>query len=110
MLDIIDTHQHIWNLDRLNLPWVNGVPELNHSYNFTDYRRAAENSGVTRTVYMEVDAHPDDKQKEIDDMTLHCQADSDEMLGLVVSADPGKLGFTKLLEINSNNSFLKGVR
>ena len=110
MLDIIDTHQHLWNLDRLNLPWVNGIPELNRSYKFTDYLRAAENSGVTRTVYMEVDAHPDDKQKEIDDMTLHCQADSDEMLGMVVSADPGKPGFTKLLDINSNNSFLKGVR
>ena len=110
MIDIIDTHQHLWNLERLNLPWVNGIPELNRSYKFTDYLRAAENSGVTRTVYMEVDAHPDDKQKEIDDMTLHCQADSDEMLGMVVSADPGKPGFTKLLDINSNNSFLKGVR
>ena len=110
MLDIIDTHQHLWNLDRLNLPWVNGTPELNRSYKLTDYLRAATNSGVTRTVYMEVDAHPDDKQKEIDDMTLHCQADSDEMLGMVVSADPGKPGFTKLLDINSNNSFLKGVR
>ena len=110
MLDIIDTHQHLWNLDRLNLPWVNGIPELNRSYKFADYTSAAENSGVTRTIYMEVDAHPDDKQKEIDDITLHCEAESDEMVGMVVSADPGKAGFIKLLDINSNNSFLKGVR
>ena len=110
MLDIIDTHQHLWNLDRLNLPWVNGIPELNRSYKFTDYLRAAENSGVTRTIYMEVDAHPDDKQKEIDDMTLYCQADSDEMLGMVVSADPGKPGFAKFLDTNSSNPFIKGVR
>ena len=110
MLEIIDTHQHLWNLERLNLPWVDGTPELTRSYKVTDYLRAIENSGVTRTVYMEVDAHPDDKQKEIDDMTLHCQADSDGMLGMVVSADPGKPGFTKLLDFNSNNSFLKGVR
>ncbi|HIB44870.1 MAG TPA: amidohydrolase, partial [Candidatus Lambdaproteobacteria bacterium] len=61
-------------------------------------------------VYMEVDAHPDDKQKEIDDMTLHCQADSDEMLGMVVSADPGKTGFYKFLDVNSGNPFIKGVR
>jgi len=110
MLDIIDTHQHLWNLDRLNLPWVNGIPELNRSYKFTDYLRAAENSGVTRTIYMEVDAHPDDKQKEIDDMTLHCQAESNEMLGMVVSADPGKPEFTKFLDTNFSNNFIKGVR
>ena len=110
MLDIIDTHQHLWNLDRLKLPWVNGVPELNRSYKFNDYLKAAEISGVTRTVYMEVDAHPDHKQKEIDDMTLHCQEDSDLMLGMVVSTDPGKPGFTELLGANSGNPFIKGVR
>ena len=110
MLDIIDTHQHLWNLDRLKLPWVNGVPELNRSYKFNDYLKAAESSGVTRTVYMEVDAHQDHKQKEIDDMTLHCQEDSDLMLGMVVSADPGKPGFTEFLGANSGNPFIKGVR
>ena len=110
MLDIIDTHQHLWNLDRLNLPWVNRVPELNRSYKFTDYLKEAEISGVTRTVYMEVDAHPVDKQKEIDDITLHCQENSDLMLGMVVSADPGKPGFTEFLGANSGNPFIKGVR
>ena len=110
MLDITDTHQHLWNLDRLNLLWVEGVSELNRSFEMSDYLKAAESSGVSRTVYMEVDAHPDDKQKEIDDMTLHCQADSDEMLGMVVSADPGKTGFYKFLDVNSENPFIKGVR
>ena len=110
MLDIIDTHQHLWNLDRLKLPWVNGIPELNRSYKFYDYLKAAEISGVTRTVYMEVDAHPDHKQKEIDDMTLHCQEDSDLMLGMVVSADPGQPGFTEFLGANYGNPFIKGVR
>ena len=101
MLDIIDTHQHLWNLDRLKLPWVKGVPTLNRSFEISNYLKAAENSGVTRTIYMEVDTHPDDKQKEIDDMTLYCQADSNEMLGMVVSADPGKPGFAKFLDANS---------
>ncbi len=43
-------------------------------------------------------------------MTLHCQADSDLMLGMVVSTDPGKPGFTEFLDANSNNPFIKGVR
>jgi L-fuconolactonase len=89
---------------------VDGVPALNRSFEISDYLKAAEKSGVTRTVYMEVDAHPDDKQKEIDEMTLHCKAESDEMLGMVVSADPCKAGFTEFLDTNSGNSFIKGVR
>ncbi len=110
MLDIIDTHQHLWNLDRLKLPWVEGVPALNRSFEISDYLKASASSGIRRTVYMEVDAHPDHKQKEIDDMTLHCQEDSDLMLGMVVSADPGKPGFTEFLGANSGNPFIKGVR
>ena len=110
MLDIIDTHQHLWNLDRLKLPWVEGVPALNRSFEISDYLKASASSGIRRTVYMEVDAHPVDKQKEIDDMTLHCQEDSDLMLGMVVSADPGKPGFTEFLGANSGNPFIKGVR
>ncbi|RTZ87962.1 MAG: amidohydrolase, partial [SAR324 cluster bacterium] len=36
MLDIIDTHQHLWNLDRLKLPWVEEVPALNRSFEISD--------------------------------------------------------------------------
>ena len=110
MLDIIDTHQHLWNLDRLKLPWVEGVPALNRSFEISDYLKASASSGIRRTVYMEVDAHPVDKQKEIDDMTPHCQEDSDLILGMVVSADPGKPGFAEFLGANSGNPFIKGVR
>ena len=110
MLDIIDTHQHLWNLDRLKLPWVEGVPALNRSFEISDYLKASASSGIRRTVYMEVDAHPVDKQKEIDEMTPRCQEDSDLILGMVVSADPGKPGFTEFLGANSGNPFIKGVR
>ena len=110
MLDIIDTHQHLWNLDRLKLPWVEGVPALNRSFEISDYLKASASSGIRRTVYMEVDAHPVDKQKEIDEMTPRCQEDSDLILGMVVSADPGKPGFAEFLGANSGNPFIKGVR
>ena len=110
MIDIIDTHQHLWNLDRLNLPWIEKVPSLNRIFEMSDYVKAAESSGVSRTVYMEVDAHPDDKQKEIEDMTPHCLAEDDLMLAMVVSADPSKPGFSGFLKNNSGNPFIKGVR
>ena len=110
MLDIIDTHQHLWNLDRLNLPWIEEVPALNRIFEMSDYLKAAESSGVSRTVYMEVGVNLDDTQKEIEDMTMHCRADSGVMVGMVVSGDPGAPKFTEFLETNSSNPFIKGVR
>ena len=37
---IVDTHLHIWNLDRLRYPWLAGVPMLNKNYLVEDYRKA----------------------------------------------------------------------
>ena len=110
MFEITDTHQHLWEPERLNLPWLNNVPLLNRNFLLADYLKAAEGSGVTRTVYMEVDAHPDNKQKEIDNITLLCQADAGVMLGMVIPGNPGDFGFTEFLEFNSANPFIKGVR
>lgn len=110
MIEITDTHQHLWDLQRLNLPWLSNVPILNHDFLIPDYLKAVEGTGVTRSVYMEVDAHLDNKQKEIEDMTLHCQADEGIMRGMVISGNPGGSGFTEILEFNSGNPFIKGVR
>ena len=67
---------------------------MNGSFDFQDYHDAVKNSGVKKNVYMEVDAKQCDKLKEIDDKNLQCQAEPNEMLGMIVSADPGKPEFT----------------
>jgi len=110
MPDIIDCQQHLWDLDRLNLNWLGRVLQLNGILDFQDYHDDAKNSGVKKTVYIEVDAKQGDKQKEIDGMNLHCQAEPNEMLGIIVSADLGKLEITKFRDTNSSNNFINGVR
>ncbi len=110
MIEIIDTHQHLWDLQRINLPWLVNVPVLNHDFLPADYLKAAEDSGITGTVYMEVDAHPDNKQQEIEDMTQHCETEGNIMQGMVISVNPGDPGFSEFLENNSGNQFIKGVR
>ena len=83
---------------------------MNGSFDLQDYHDPVKNIGVKKTVYMEVDAKQADKKKEIDDMNLYCQAEPNEMLGMVVFADPGKPEFTKFLDTNSSNNFINGVR
>ena len=110
MIKIIDTHQHLWDLEKMNLPWLDNVPALKQGYLPADYLKAAEGTGINRTVYMEVDAHADHKQKEIEDMTLLCKSDEGIMQGIVISGNPGDSEFSEFLEFNSGNHYIKGVR
>ena len=110
MIKIYDTHQNIWDLERLKLPWLENVPALKKEHLPTHYLKASEGTGINRPSYMEVDAHADHKQKEIEDMTMLCKSEDDIMQGMVISANPGDSGFSKFLEKNSGNHFIKGVR
>ena len=58
MLDIIDTHQHLWDLNRFKLPWTAGHPVFDRSFLLADYLDAAQGLNITKTVYMEVDMAP----------------------------------------------------
>ena len=110
MIKIVDTHQHLWDLERLKLPWLDNVLALKKEHLPAHYLKASEGTGIKRTIYMEVDAHADHKQKEIEDMTMLCKSEDEIMQGMVISANPGDSGFSKFLEINSGNHFIKGIR
>ena len=110
MINIVDTHQHLWDLERLKLPWLDNVLALKKEHLPAHYLKASEGTGIKRTIYMEVDAHADHKQKEIEDMTMLCKSEDEIMQGIVISANPGDSGFSKFLEINSGNHFIKGIR
>jgi predicted TIM-barrel fold metal-dependent hydrolase len=52
---VIDTHQHLWDLDRQKLPWLGDAPAvLRKSFRTEDYLAATAGLNV-RAVYMEVD-------------------------------------------------------
>ena len=110
MIKINDTHQHLWDLERLNLPWLENVPALKKEYLSADYLKDAEGTGIYRTVYMEVDAYADHKQKEIEDITLLCKSEEEFMQGMVISGNPEDPEFSEFLAFNSGNHYIKGVR
>src|SRR5258706_15221479 len=55
---IIDTHQHLWDLSRFKLPWLENAPEIyRQSYRPQEYAQATHGLNI-RAVYMEVDVDP----------------------------------------------------
>ena len=52
---IVDTHQHLWDIKLLKLPWLKGdaVQAINRSFVMSDYLQATKGLNVVKTVYME---------------------------------------------------------
>ncbi|MCA9071756.1 MAG: amidohydrolase, partial [Planctomycetaceae bacterium] len=74
-IPIVDTHQHLWDLEKLQLPWLeNGGPkELNRNYLMADYLKATAGQNVVKTVYMEVNVAPSQQEKEAEYVLDLCQ-------------------------------------
>ena len=65
LIPIVDTHQHLWDLERLNPPWLSQTPPvMQQSYTIDTYLREARGTGIERAVYMEVDVAVSDRPLE----------------------------------------------
>ncbi len=61
---IVDTHLHIWNLDRLRYPWLASVPMLNKNHLIADYVRACGQVQVAKMVFLQCECDPAQFQEE----------------------------------------------
>ena len=110
MIPIVDTHQHLWDLEQFSLPWLADVEALNDNYRMDDYQRATADSCVVKTVYMEVDVAPEQRLAEVDFVSDLCARDDNPMAGAVISGSPGDAGFADYMARFSDNTYVKGVR
>lgn len=78
MMNVIDTHVHVWDLDHYRLPWLDGEgPVLKRTWAPGDYvADQATDHGyhVEQAVYIEVDMAPEERPRENE---LACQMVSD---------------------------------
>ena len=111
-LDIIDTHQHLWDLSKFNLPWHKGedTKPLQRSFVMSDYLEATKGLNVVKTVYMEVDVAPEQQVAEAAYVTDLCERKDNPMRAAVVSGRPGTPGFEPYIRKLADNKYIKGIR
>lgn len=112
---IIDTHEHLWNLKELRLPWVAGLtgkPKeiLNRDYLLSDYADAAKGINIAKSVYMEVDVAETDQVKEAEFVSKVCAEGKTPMAAAVISGRPASDGFKDYLDRFKGNKYIKGLR
>jgi L-fuconolactonase len=110
LMTIIDTHQHLWDLDRFRLPWVKPGTVLGRSYRITDYLAAAADTGIERTVYMEVDVDPTQQAAEADFVLDCCRKPETKMVAGAVSGRAAADDFRRYVERFKGSPHIKGIR
>lgn len=111
-IPIVDTHQHLWDLDRFNLSWLknDGVEPLRRSFVTADYLKAVRDSNVARSIYMEVNVHPDQQTKEAEYVVGLCKDSDNPMTAAVVGGSPHEKGFAGYIRGLAASPYVKGVR
>src|SRR3954469_14700962 len=86
---IIDTHQHLWDLKRFRLPWLDGAGDvLNRTHTMDDYLRAAEGLNVVQAVYMEVNVEARQRAEEADYVVQLCRDKTGPTVATVIGGAP----------------------
>ena len=107
---IIDTHQHLWDLSKQQLPWLDGVPAiLKHSYRTEEYRAATQGLNI-KAIYMEVDVAPDQEVAEAELVLELARSGKNPTIAAVIGGRLAAPGFADYIAQFKANPLVKGVR
>jgi L-fuconolactonase len=107
---IIDTHQHLWDLNIIRPPWIKDAPEvLQQDFLTADYVKA--NAGLNiKAIYMEVDVAPQDHVKEADEILALCRAGNTPTQAATIGGRPAAEDFETYVQRYSGTGLVKGLR
>lgn len=109
-LPIVDTHQHLWDLERFRLPWIKKNTPLARSFVMKDYLAATQGLNVVKAVYMEVDVAPEQQVAEAEYVLDICRQGKTPTVAAVISGRPAANTFRNYVNRFKGNRYLKGVR
>jgi predicted TIM-barrel fold metal-dependent hydrolase len=109
-MQIIDAHQHLWDVDLFRYSWLESLPALNRSFRMPDYLTAAKGLNVVKSVHLEADV---DEPYMVDE-TRHLLALADRadnpLEGIVACGRPESEVFRFYLDKIAGHPKLKGIR
>jgi predicted TIM-barrel fold metal-dependent hydrolase len=106
---IVDTHQHLWDLEWLPYSWTRNHPALNRSFRLSHYLGAAANVQLEQSVHVEADV--DEPYILQEARMILALADQDNPVqGVVAGCRPEDDGFRAYLDQIADHPKLKGVR
>jgi predicted TIM-barrel fold metal-dependent hydrolase len=109
-MKIVDTHQHLWDLDLFRYAWLQQLPDLNRSFRMNDYLAATNGLAIEKSVHLEADVD----EPFMFDETMHLLRLADcadnPLEGVVACGRPESKEFKTYVEKIAGHSKLRGIR
>jgi predicted TIM-barrel fold metal-dependent hydrolase len=109
-MQIVDTHQHLWDLDRFRYSWLDSLPPLNRSFRMPDYLAAAAGLNLVKSVHLEADVDEPDMLGETRHLLALADQPDNPLEGIVACARPESADFKSYLDQIASHRRLKGIR
>lgn len=110
MIPLLDTHQHLWDLDRIHPPWLPSTGPLAGVHDMARYVKEAEGLNIVKTLYMEVDVAPEHHDREADTVLELCSRPDNPMVGAILGGRPASEGFARYIGRFKGDRRVRGVR
>ena len=110
-LPIIDTHLHLWDLDRLEYPWLkNPKNMLSRNFLLKDYHAATQGCPIEKMVFVECGRNPSQYLEEVD-WVIGVREKDNRIAGMVAyfPLEKGEEGM-KEMEILAERDIVRGIR
>jgi predicted TIM-barrel fold metal-dependent hydrolase len=109
-MKILDTHQHLIYPDRFRYSWCRGIAAFEgKQFRLEEYRAAARGTGITETLFMEVDVDEPDMKAETDFFLQLAARPESGIVGVLAACRPESEHFPTRLE-SILHPKLKGLR
>jgi len=109
-LSFIDTHLHLWDRAKFSVDWTHEAPHFDRNFSLSEYLEDVSNLSLEAAVYMEVDAAPSAKEKEMEYVRALCTYPDNPLKGAVFFADPLAVDFKSQVKRLASDPFTKGIR
>jgi predicted TIM-barrel fold metal-dependent hydrolase len=107
---IIDTHQHLWDLSKFRLPWLETNKQLRRTFATKDYLQATQGLNVVKAVYMEVAVDPSQQLAEAEHVIELCRREDHPTVAAVIGGRPAADDFRRYITRFKDSPYVKGVR
>lgn len=110
-IPIVDTHLHLWDIEKFYYPWLEGQDYLKRTFTINDYRQDTLGIDIEKMVFVECDVDRSLYLEEVDYISDIAEKQDRRICGIVCFAPLEKgEGVREELETLKKNPLVKGVR
>ena len=110
MMQLIDTHQHLWDLTQFRYSWTEQQPKLKRSFRLEDYLKATAGLEILQTIHVEADVDEAFREAETRHVLALAERPETRIGGVVAALRPESKDFPKELKRWIGRPAFKGVR